>query len=92
MIYAFLIYKSLLQRKTLNSFKIFKLIYFKKIFISRPTKKYIYGSQNYIDINIHVENTKEDAFESQCLITLPQGVNYVKAFITQSSLVFIQVL
>ncbi|CAF0823367.1 unnamed protein product [Brachionus calyciflorus] len=53
---------------------------------STPTKKYIYGSQNYIDINIHVENTKEDAFESQCLITLPQGVNYVKAFITQSSL------
>ena len=32
-----------------------------------------------------MENAKEDAFEAQCHVTLPLGVNYVKAFASSSS-------
>jgi integrin alpha 8 len=49
---------------------------------STPSKKFVYGSQGYIDLNIKIENAKEDAFEAQCHTTLPQGVNYVKAFMS----------
>lgn len=53
----------------------------------RQSKKYIYGSRQNIDLNINIENIKEDAFEAQCIITLPNGVDYVKAFTNQNSLV-----
>lgn len=48
---------------------------------STTSKKYVYGSQNYIDLNIRVDNVREDAFEALCHITLPYGVNFVKAFL-----------
>lgn len=49
-----------------------------------PSKKYIYGSRYNIDLNIKIENKKEDAFEAQCHVILPYGVDYVKAFISQN--------
>jgi hypothetical protein len=55
--------------------------------VLRLSKKYIYGSRQNIDLNINIENIKEDAFEAQCIITLPVGVDYVKAFTNQNSLV-----
>ena len=42
----------------------------------------MYGSRRNIDIYVSVENAKEDAFEAQCHITLPHGVDFVKAFLT----------
>lgn len=55
---------------------------------STPSKKYVYGSRYNIDLNIKIENRKEDAFEAQCHITLPYGVDYVKAFLSQNANVF----
>jgi hypothetical protein len=55
--------------------------------MSRPSKKFIFDSRHHIDINIQIENRKEDAFETQCHISLPPGVDYVKTFFNQQSLV-----
>ncbi len=57
------------------------------IIILSPSKKYVYGSRYNIDLNIQIENSKEDAFEAQCHIVLPYGVDYVKAFLSQNGLV-----
>jgi hypothetical protein len=59
-----------------------------QVVASTPSKKYIFGSREHIDINIQIFNKREDAFESQCTIVLPQGVNYVKTFFTQGYSVF----
>jgi integrin alpha 8 len=52
---------------------------------SSSAKTYVYGSRRNIDISVSVENVGEDAFESQCQITLPHGVDFVKAFLNQNS-------
>lgn len=65
----------------LNKSSIFSLYY---LLNKRPSKKYVYGSRFNIDINVQVTNKKEDAFESQCILTLPYGVNYVKTFSSQN--------
>lgn len=85
MIYVHLIFKSQQLRKF--SIKLFKKKFYLKInhlFVNRPSKKYVYGSRYNIDLNIKIENKKEDAFEAQCHVTLPYGVDYVKAFISQN--------
>jgi integrin alpha 8 len=53
---------------------------------STPSKKYIYGSRKNIDLNINIENRGDDAFEAQCIITLPFGVDYVKAASIESEM------
>ena len=49
----------------------------------------MYGSDENVDLNIQIDNRNEDAFEAQCHIVLPKGVDYVKAFTSQNSLVII---
>ena len=57
-----------------------------KFFKKSESKKYIYGSRENIDLVINIENSKEDAFEAQCHLTLPLGVDYVKAFFNQNNI------
>ena len=52
---------------------------------SSSAKSYVYGSRRSIDLFISVENAKEDAFEAQCQIVLPHGVDFVKAFVNQNT-------
>lgn len=52
---------------------------------SSPSLTHVYGSGEHIDLNIKAANVGEDAFEAQCFITLPHGVDYVKAFVNQAS-------
>jgi hypothetical protein len=52
-----------------------------KLTASSPSLSHLYGSDDAIDLNVKVLNAAEDAFEAQCIISLPRGVDYVKAFI-----------
>jgi hypothetical protein len=52
---------------------------------SSSAKTYVYGSRRSIDISVSVENLGEDAFEAQCHLTLPHGVDFVKAFLNQNN-------
>jgi len=52
---------------------------------SSPSLSHVYGSDESIDLNVKVVNAGEDAFEAQCLITLPRGVDYVKAFVDRQA-------
>lgn len=57
------------------------------LYASSPSLTHVYGSTDHIDLNIKVLNELEDAFEAQCYITLPFGVDYVKAFLSHKSMV-----
>ena len=56
-----------------------------KLTASSPSLTYVYGSGENIDLNVKIGNGGEDAFEAQCHINLPHGVDYVKAFVSQTS-------